>query len=131
MKAFPSRRLVPEQRTFSSESVEALTGRVAAAIADPELAWLFQNCLPNTLDTTIDFRDEDGPDTFVITGDIPAMWLRDSAAQVWPFLPLARGEEKLRAMLAGVCGGRPAASCWTLTPTPFIAIRCLGTGRTT
>jgi meiotically up-regulated gene 157 (Mug157) protein len=102
MKAFPSRRLVPEQRTFSSESVEALAGRVAAAIADPELAWLFQNCLPNTLDTTIDFRDEDGPDTFVITGDIPAMWLRDSAAQVWPFLPLARGDEKLRAMLAGV-----------------------------
>lgn len=102
MKNFPSRRPVPEQRTFSSESVEALADRVAAGIADPELAWLFRNCLPNTLDTTIDFRDEDGPDTFVITGDIPAMWLRDSAAQVWPFLPLARADEKLRLMLAGV-----------------------------
>jgi len=50
-----------------------------------ELAWLFGNSFPNTLDTTVNFRTIDGrPDTFVITGDINAMWLRDSTAQVWP-----------------------------------------------
>lgn len=102
MNTFATRRPAPELRKFSTASVEALTDRVASEIFDPELAWLFRNCLPNTLDTTIDYQESDGPDSFVITGDIPAMWLRDSAAQVWPFLPLARSDEKLRAMLAGV-----------------------------
>ena len=43
------------------------------------LAWMFENCFPNTLDTTVHFTDaEDGKeDTFVYTGDIHAMWLRD------------------------------------------------------
>lgn len=102
MEPFETRRPALPDRKFTSASVEALTDRVAAGIADPELAWLFRNCLPNTLDTTIDYQEDAGPDSFVITGDIPAMWLRDSAAQVWPFLPLARTDKKLRAMLAGV-----------------------------
>ena len=48
-------------------------------VGNAELAWLFENCYPNTLDTTVTFQDGlEGADTFVITGDIPAMWLRDS-----------------------------------------------------
>jgi len=99
-----SRRPAPMERRFRSAAVDALIETVAAQIADPELAALFENCAPNTLDTTVDFRfDDDGaPDTHVITGDIDAMWLRDSAAQVWPFLSLARADAELRAMLAGV-----------------------------
>ena len=42
------------------------------------------------------------PDTYVVTGDIDAMWLRDSSAQVWPYLPLAKEDEKLRELLEGV-----------------------------
>ena len=100
---FPSRRPAPADRKFTSDAVEAKIAEVKAAIADPELAWLFENCFPNTLDTTIHAGSLDGkPDTFVITGDIDAMWLRDSAAQVWPYLPLARNDARLRAMLAGV-----------------------------
>lgn len=49
---------------------------------------MFERCLANTWNTTLK-RMEDGT-TFVITGDIPAMWLRDSAAQVRPFLVLER-----------------------------------------
>ncbi|MFO7768024.1 MAG: glycoside hydrolase family 125 protein, partial [bacterium] len=72
-------------------------------IGDPELAWLFENCFPNTLDTTVEFSTREGkPDTFVITGDIEAMWLRDSSAQVWPYLPLARQDPALRELLEGV-----------------------------
>lgn len=111
MLAFASQRPPVAERRFISDSVESLIVRVSEGIADPELAWLFQNSFPNTLDTTIDHRvSADGrPDTYVITGDIDAMWLRDSAAQVWPCLPLARSDAQLRALLAGVIH-RQAAS---------------------
>ncbi|MCL5742641.1 MAG: glycoside hydrolase family 125 protein, partial [Acidobacteria bacterium] len=88
---FDSRRPAPEKRRFTSEAVEAVIRETKKAIADPEIAWLFENCYPNTLDTTVEYSEVDGqPDTFVITGDIHAMWLRDSTAQVWPYVPLAK-----------------------------------------
>jgi meiotically up-regulated gene 157 (Mug157) protein len=70
---------------------------------DPELAWLFSNCLPNTLDTTVTFRNAtSGPDTVVVTGDIAAMWLRDSSAQVWPYLPFLAADTDLTRLIEGV-----------------------------
>ncbi len=55
---------------------------------------MFENCYPNTLDTTVRYEEKNGKhDTFVITGDIEAMWLRDSTAQVWPYLPLVNKDE--------------------------------------
>ena len=52
---------------------------------------MFARCFPNTLDTTIFFNgNEKQPDTFVMTGDIDAMWLRDSSAQVQPYLRFAQ-----------------------------------------
>ncbi len=67
------------------------------------MAWMFENCFPNTLDTTVQFKMSDGrPDTFVITGDIDAMWLRDSSAQVWPYLPLTKTDKPLKQLIAGV-----------------------------
>lgn len=100
---FPSRRPPVEKRKFISAAVEAKIAAIKKAVADPELAWLFENCFPNTLDTTVEFGMLDGkPDTFVITGDIHAMWLRDSTAQVWPYLPLAKEDRKLKALIEGV-----------------------------
>ncbi len=102
-QTFDSRRPAPGARHFSSPAVEAAIVRAKSRIADPELAWLFENCFPNTLDTTVTYSERDGkPDTYVITGDIDAMWLRDSSAQVWPYLPLAREDDALRKLLAGV-----------------------------
>ena len=66
---------------------------------------MFANCFPNTLDTTVHFRKDENDgmdDTFVYTGDIHAMWLRDSGAQVWPYVQLANEDEALRRMIAGV-----------------------------
>lgn len=102
--SYVSQRPAPGGRCFISTAVEQAIERIGADIADAELAWLFANCLPNTLDTTVRFsRDSGGrPDTFVITGDIDAMWLRDSTNQVWPYLPLAGGDEALKNLLAGV-----------------------------
>src|SRR6266536_6283358 len=106
---FVSKRPAAGQRKFVSDAVEAKIVEVKSAIADPELAWLFENCFPNTLDTTVTFgTHESRPDTYVITGDINAMWLRDSTAQVALYLPLARGDRKLKDMIAGVIN-RPDA----------------------
>ncbi len=110
-----SRRPAPGERRFASTAVEATIAEVSREIADPELAWLFGNCFPNTLDTTVHFRETaEGPDTFVITGDIAAMWLRDSSAQVWPYLPLARQDPKLARLLAGVV--RRQSRCILIDP---------------
>ena len=95
-------RPAPSKRCFTSPAVEAAIERIAADMADARLAHLFANALPNTLDTTVDFTDGPRPDTFVITGDIDAMWLRDSTAQVWPYLAFAREDARLRRLLAGV-----------------------------
>ena len=76
---------------------------LAMVLTNPKLAWMFENCFPNTLDTTVRYRKTDGKDdTVVYTGDIHAMWLRDSGAQVWPYVQLANQDPELKAMLAGV-----------------------------
>jgi uncharacterized protein len=80
-------------------------GRVKGLIADPELAWMFENCYPNTLDTTVQIATSNGIlDSFIITGDIDAMWLRDSACQVWPYLSLAKGDIDLQRLFHGLIG---------------------------
>jgi len=100
---YKNQRPKPEDRKFTSTAVEEEIQKVKSAIKDKDLAWMFENCYPNTLDTTVNFQIIDGkPDTFVITGDINAMWLRDSTAQVTPYLQLANKDKKLKQLLAGV-----------------------------
>ncbi len=101
---WPSRRPAPGQRKFRSKAVEETIKEIEAILGtDSELAWLFSNCFPNTLDTTVSFSEKEGrPDTFVITGDIHAMWLRDSSAQVWPYVSLASRDSQLKDLIAGV-----------------------------
>src|SRR5882724_6445629 len=99
---FPVVRVSVAKRKFKSVAVEKTIERVKSSIGNQELGWMFENCFPNTLDTTVDFGTLDGrPDTYVITGDIDAMWLRDSSAQVWPYLPLLKDTD-LRLLIAGV-----------------------------
>ena len=101
--ARPPRRPPATQRRVTSPAVEAEIRRVTRLVGNPELAWLFENCYPNVLDTTVTLQERDGrPDTFVITGDIPALWLRDSSAQVWPYLPLAASDPVLRRVFRGL-----------------------------
>ena len=91
------------ERRFRSAAVEEFLVERSARIGDPALAALFVNCFPNTLDTTVVPGQFEGkPDTAVLTGDIAAMWLRDSSAQVWPYLPLAAKDIALRQLLEGV-----------------------------
>ncbi|MDB4901640.1 MAG: hypothetical protein JWQ63_921 [Mucilaginibacter sp.] len=115
LKQFETHRPKPADRKFTSKAVEATIKNVKAAIKDPELAWLFENCYPNTLDTTVNYKLIDGkPDTFVITGDIDAMWLRDSSAQIWPYLPLIKTDPELQQLIKGVINRQ--AKCILIDP---------------
>lgn len=103
LTGFESKRPPLADRKFTSAHVEAAIESIKKALPGKEIAWLFENCFPNTLDTTVEFELKEGkPDTYVITGDIDAMWLRDSTAQVWPYLSLIKGDEKLQQLIAGV-----------------------------
>jgi meiotically up-regulated gene 157 (Mug157) protein len=104
-------RPIPACRTFVSPEVEAEIERLRSVVVDPDLFRLFENTWPSTLDTTIAWRGwtnattpateigistaEDSKEeeeaqelTFVITGDINAMWLRDSANQLLAYTRL-------------------------------------------
>lgn len=98
---FESKR--PANRHFTSQAVERELARVSAKISDPELRWMFGNCYPNTLDTTVFMGTVDGkPDACVITGDIECLWLRDSSAQLNPYVHLTRQDAKLRTLFHGL-----------------------------
>lgn len=100
---FPVVRIPEIQRNFSSPAIEQAIDTFNKNVSNKELGWLFNNCFPNTLDTTVFPETKDGrPSTYVITGDIDAMWLRDSCAQVWPYLPFMAEDENLKSLVAGL-----------------------------
>lgn len=102
VEMYTSKRPPVEKRLFRSEVVERVIEETVTLLKNEKLKWMFANCFPNTLDTTVFYESEPEDDTFVVTGDIPAMWLRDSSAQVWPYLMYANEDERLRKMIRGV-----------------------------
>ena len=100
LSAAPNARPAPAKRTFNSSAVEALIASFASRFIDPDLGTIFANCLPNSLDTTIVAASRN--DSFVITGDIDAMWLRDSTNEILPYMAFAGQDAVLRDMLHGV-----------------------------
>lgn len=101
---YKCQRPAKRDRLFHSDAVEQQIKREKSLLTNPKLAWMFENCFPNTIDTTVHYRiGKDGKhDTFVYTGDIHAMWLRDSGAQVWPYVQLANSDVELKNMIEGV-----------------------------
>ena len=101
--AYKTNRPAAKDRLYTSQAVEEKIQLIKKLLTNAKLAWMFENCFPNTLDTTVHYRLLNGkPDTFVYTGDIHAMWLRDSGAQVWPYVQLANKDPELKKMLEGV-----------------------------
>ncbi|OZJ05808.1 hypothetical protein BZG36_00875 [Bifiguratus adelaidae] len=100
----PHARPPLEDRLFHSTVIEDVITEVTAKLSNSDLATMFENCFPNTLDTTIAFFDKNHshPRTFVVTGDIPAMWIRDSTNQVTPYLRYASADPQLKLLIKGV-----------------------------
>ncbi|KAK2039822.1 DUF1237-domain-containing protein [Colletotrichum somersetense] len=106
-RKFPSIRPRPECRTFRLPAMENLITRMKDVIKDPDLYRLFENAYPMTLDSMVKWRGfanetdkktgetrvTDQELTYVITGDIDALWLRDSAEQISPYLPLLEASQ--------------------------------------
>lgn len=93
----------PHERLFRSDAIEEAIDTIAGEIADEDIRKMFVQCFPNTLDTTVYHREREGhPDTFVVTGDIPAMWLRDSVNQVWPYLPFIDRDDEIKQLFLGL-----------------------------
>ena len=102
-KVYVSQRPDKKSRLFESKAVEKKIKEVTGMLKNARLRWMFENCFPNTIDTTVRYYTlEDGDDdTLVYTGDIHAMWLRDSGAQVWPYVRLANEDKALKKMIRG------------------------------
>ncbi|KAK9453238.1 hypothetical protein V1511DRAFT_462732 [Dipodascopsis uninucleata] len=98
----PFQRPVKECRTFRSDAVEHLINEMKSRLEDPDIARLFENCFPNTLDTTIRWHIPGKlPQSFIVTGDINAEWIRDSTNQLSPYIPLMKADDALRQLVLG------------------------------
>lgn len=107
-----------------TKKIQARIAHVKAALAPIEgLGDMFEKCFLNTLETTVS-ETADGR-TFVITGDIPAMWLRDSTAQALHYIRFADGDKDTACFLEGLIGQQvkyilldPYANAFKLAPAP-------------
>ena len=97
-----SQRPPLDQRTFMSPRIDKLIEDLKPLLKDPNIAEIFESCLPNTLDTTIKYYDSVTEDSFVITGDIDALWLRDSSNQLIPYLPYISEDKDLKTLAKGL-----------------------------
>ncbi|KAJ5585023.1 uncharacterized protein N7459_004823 [Penicillium hispanicum] len=115
----PYQRPAEACRTFSSATVEKVIEDVTSRLVDKDIAQLFRNAYPNTLDTTIrwhkngstsastrrslkrDSSDWSGAQTFIVTGDINAEWLRDSTNQLINYQALASRDQSLYTLILG------------------------------
>ena len=144
-RKFPYVRPPPECRKFRLPALEALIERMRKVIRDPDLFRLFENSYPNTLDTMVKWRgyanktDEatgetvvtDEELTYVITGDIDAMWLRDSASQIYSYLPLlepSRDPDSLASLWRGLINAHSryiiiSPYCHSFQPPPESGIK--------
>ena len=105
----PFQRPSKQCRTFQSDTVEKIIEDMNKNIVDKDLARIFENAFPNTLDTTVRWHVDGtektksglqipmriigeekwgGAQSFIVTGDINAEWLRDSTNQLAQYQPL-------------------------------------------
>jgi meiotically up-regulated gene 157 (Mug157) protein len=117
----PFQRPSKHCRTFESPLVEKVIDDMNGKMVDKDLARIFENAFPNTLDTTVRWhvngtdkkaaknwakgkKDEEkwlGPQSFIVTGDINAEWLRDSTNQLAQYQTLAKKDEAIKSLILG------------------------------
>ena len=118
--SLPFQRPARVCRTFESDAVEEVIEDMKSRMVDKDLARIFENAFPNTLDTTVAWhvdadsnrrrlrhpRDSsssrwEGAQSFIVTGDINAEWLRDSTNQLAGYQKLMKRDKKLEQLILG------------------------------
>jgi hypothetical protein len=116
----PFQRPSKHCRTFESPLVEKVIEDMNQRMVDKDLARIFENAFPNTLDTTVRWHIDGtekkhkksnkktvddgqwlGPQSFIVTGDINAEWLRDSTNQLAQYQPLAKKDKAIHNLILG------------------------------
>ncbi len=100
------------------EKAEEITGALQSKY--PELAPFFKGCFLNTIETTVTKLDDGG--YFVITGDIPAMWLRDSASQLTHYIRFANQDDDLKNIIKSVIARHAQFVCLDPYSNAFNAV---------
>ncbi|KAK6446297.1 hypothetical protein FP744_10002547 [Trichoderma asperellum] len=98
----PYMRPSEECRTFKSPAVEKVISDLKSQLKDPDVARLFENTFPSTLDTTVKYFDPSLNLAFIITGDITAQWLRDTGNQFAHLYKLLPHDKNLQALVKAV-----------------------------
>ncbi|KAK3175644.1 hypothetical protein K4F52_010098 [Lecanicillium sp. MT-2017a] len=98
----PYMRPSKDCRTFSSPAVEKVIEDMKSRLKDPDLARLFENTFPSTLDTTVRYFDPSVNYAFIITGDITAQWLRDTGNQFAHLYKLLPQDDNLQKLVKAV-----------------------------
>ena len=129
--------------------MEDIIGNVTTRMEDKDLARIFENAFPNTLDTTVRWHvDENekhrhkafpdgawaGAQTFIVTGDINAEWLRDSTNQLAQYQPLAKKDKKLQSLILGAINTQAeyvieSPYCNAFQPPPPSGVSAVGNGQ--
>ena len=93
------------KETSKTSEIKDLIRKIGANLSNKidniKLKKIFYNCFINTMETTVEYNEEN-IDTFIITGDIPAMWLRDSTSQIEHYLPFINEHEDLKKLFIGL-----------------------------
>ncbi|KAF2690425.1 glycoside hydrolase family 125 protein [Lentithecium fluviatile CBS 122367] len=114
----PAQRPSKYCRTFESPLVEKVIEYMNTKLEDRDLARIFENAFPNTLDTTVRWHVDStvkhkigkktwdpkawkGPQSFIVTGDINAEWLRDSTNQLQQYQLLAKKDKQIYNLILG------------------------------
>lgn len=93
------------KETSKTSEIKDLIRKIGADLSNKidniKLKKIFYNCFINTMETTVEYNEEN-IDTFIITGDIPAMWLRDSTSQIEHYLTFINEHEDLKKLFIGL-----------------------------
>ena len=93
------------KETSKTSEIKDLIRKIGADLSNKidniKLKKIFYNCFINTMETTVEYNEEN-IDTFIITGDIPAMWIRDSTSQIEHYLPFINEDEDLKKLFIGL-----------------------------